>query len=103
MLLLNQEIQISSTDLLAWNDGFQDCLYNLDISYASEEAIKFADYCTEIICYNAYSASCDLARERGKYSSYDGSLWSKGILPLDSLDLLESEREVLWMLIKHLV
>ena len=73
--------------------GFQDCLYNLDISYASEEAIKFADYCTEIICYNAYSASCDLARERGKYSSYDGSLWSKGILPLDSLDLLESERE----------
>ena len=59
--------------------GFQDCLYNLDISYASEEAIKFADYCTEIICYNAYSASCDLARERGKYSSYDGSLWSKGI------------------------
>ena len=43
--------------------GFQDCLYNLDISYASEEAIRFVDYCTEIICYNAYSASCDLAEK----------------------------------------
>jgi ribonucleoside-diphosphate reductase alpha chain len=72
--------------------GFQDALYELRIPYASQEAVQFADESMEAICYHAYWASTDLAHERGKYSSYKGSLWDKGILPIDSLDLLEKAR-----------
>ncbi|AGU48127.1 ribonucleoside-diphosphate reductase, subunit alpha NrdA [Variovorax paradoxus B4] len=72
--------------------GFQDALYELRIPYASQEAVQFADESMEAICYHAYWASTDLARERGKYSSYKGSLWDKGILPIDTLDLLEKAR-----------
>jgi ribonucleoside-diphosphate reductase alpha chain len=72
--------------------AFQDSLYKLRIPYASQEAIDFADRSMEAICYYAYWASTDLARERGRYSSYTGSLWDRGILPLDTLDLLAKER-----------
>jgi ribonucleoside-diphosphate reductase alpha chain len=72
--------------------GFQDALYELRIPYASREAVEFADRSMEAICYFAYWASTELARERGKYASYRGSLWDKGILPLDTLELLERER-----------
>ncbi|GER19235.1 ribonucleoside-diphosphate reductase subunit alpha [Variovorax boronicumulans] len=72
--------------------GFQDALYELRIPYASQEAVQFADESMEAICYHAYWASTELAKERGKYSSYKGSLWDKGILPIDSLDLLEKAR-----------
>jgi len=72
--------------------AFQDSLYELRIPYASEAAVAFADESMEAICYYAYWASSDLARERGKYSSYRGSLWDKGLLPPDTLDLLAQER-----------
>jgi ribonucleoside-diphosphate reductase alpha chain len=72
--------------------GFQDSLYELHIPYASAEAVAFADTSMEAICYYAYWASTDLARERGKYASYKGSLWDQGVLPLDTLDLLARER-----------
>ncbi|MBS0426164.1 MAG: ribonucleoside-diphosphate reductase subunit alpha [Proteobacteria bacterium] len=72
--------------------GFQDALYELRIPYGSEQAVEFADRSMEAICYHAYWASTELARERGKYSSFRGSLWDKGILPIDSLDLLEKAR-----------
>jgi len=72
--------------------SFQDSLYALRISYASKEAVEFADRSMEAICYYAYWASTELARERGKYSSYKGSLWDQGILPPDTLDLLARER-----------
>ena len=72
--------------------GFQDALYELRIPYASKEAVQFADESMEAICYHAYWASTELARERGKYSSYKGSLWDRGVLPLDTLDLLEKAR-----------
>jgi len=72
--------------------GFQDSLYELHIPYASEAAVQFADESMEAICYYAYQASTELARERGKYSSYKGSLWDQGILPIDTLDLLARER-----------
>jgi ribonucleoside-diphosphate reductase alpha chain len=72
--------------------GFQDSLYELRIPYASQEAVAFADRSMEAICYHAYWASSDLAQERGRYSSYKGSLWDRGILPLDTLDLLARER-----------
>ncbi len=72
--------------------AFQDSLYKLRIPYASQEAIEFADRSMEAICYYAYWASTDLARERGRYSSYTGSLWDRGIMPLDTLDLLAKER-----------
>jgi len=72
--------------------GFQDCLYQLRLPYASAEAVEFADRSMEAVCYHAYWASTELAQERGRYSSYRGSLWDRGILPLDSLDLLERER-----------
>jgi len=72
--------------------GFQDALYKLNIPYASEEAIEFADRSMEAISYYAIQSSNKLAQERGKYSTYDGSLWSRGILPIDSIDLLEQER-----------
>ncbi len=72
--------------------GFADALYQLDISYASEAAVEFADRCMEVISYHAIAASSDLAVERGRYASFDGSLWSRGILPIDSLQLLAGER-----------
>ncbi|MDP2004626.1 MAG: ribonucleoside-diphosphate reductase subunit alpha [Rubrivivax sp.] len=72
--------------------GFQDCLYELRIPYASPEAVEFADRSMEAVCYQAYSASADLAAERGRYSSYRGSLWDRGILPQDSLALLREAR-----------
>ncbi|WP_295541646.1 ribonucleoside-diphosphate reductase subunit alpha [uncultured Pseudacidovorax sp.] len=72
--------------------GFQDALYELRIPYASEQAVDFADKSMEAICYYAYWASTELAAERGRYNSFKGSLWDKGILPIDSLDLLEKAR-----------
>ncbi len=72
--------------------GFQDSLYQLRVPYASMEAVAFADRSMEAICYHAYWASTELAEERGRYSSYRGSLWDRGILPQDSLDLLAQER-----------
>jgi ribonucleoside-diphosphate reductase alpha chain len=72
--------------------GFQDALYELRIPYASKDAVQFADESMEAVCYHAYWASTELARERGKYSSYKGSLWDKGVLPLDTLDLLGQAR-----------
>ena len=72
--------------------GFQDCLYELRVPYASQAAVEFADTSMEAICYHAYWASTELARERGQYASYKGSLWDKGILPLDTLDMLANER-----------
>jgi len=72
--------------------GFQDCLYQLRTPYASDAAVEFADRSMEAVCYYAYSASTELAAERGRYSSFKGSLWDKGILPLDSIDLLARNR-----------
>ncbi len=72
--------------------GFQDALYALNLDYTSDAAVEFADTSMELISYYAIEASCDLARERGKYSSYEGSLWSKGILPIDSINLLQQAR-----------
>ena len=72
--------------------AFQDSLYQLRIPYASDAAVAFADESMEAICYYAYWASTKLARERGRYSSYKGSLWEQGILPLDTLDMLAKER-----------
>lgn len=72
--------------------GFQDALYALDISYASQEAVKFADESMELISYNAILGSSELAKERGAYESYKGSKWDRGMLPIDTLDLLSQER-----------
>ncbi len=72
--------------------AFQDSLYEMRISYASQAAVEFADQSMEAICYYAYWASTELAKERGQYSSYKGSLWDQGILPLDTIDLLARER-----------
>ncbi|MGW7684668.1 ribonucleoside-diphosphate reductase subunit alpha [Kribbella sp. NPDC054772] len=72
--------------------GFADALFTLRVPYASEAAVEFADSSMEQISYHAIEASSDLAAERGRYSSYDGSLWSLGILPIDSLDLLHTAR-----------
>jgi ribonucleoside-diphosphate reductase alpha chain len=72
--------------------GFQDALYQLRIPYASEAAITFADHSMESISYYAIEASSDLAKERGCYESFQGSLWSQGILPIDSMALLQKTR-----------
>jgi len=72
--------------------GFQDALYHQRISYGSEQAIAFADTSMEIISYHAITASSDLAVERGKYESYEGSLWDQGKFPIDSLQLLIDQR-----------
>ncbi|RKP51166.1 ribonucleoside-diphosphate reductase subunit alpha [Trinickia fusca] len=72
--------------------GFQDCLHLLRTPYASEEAVEFADRSMEAVCYYAYYASTELAEERGRYSSYRGSLWDRGILPQDTLKLLADAR-----------
>ena len=72
--------------------GFQDALYMQDTPYCSDAAIEFADRSMEVISYHAIAASSDLAKERGTYPSYDGSLWSQGIFPKDSIDILEKNR-----------
>ncbi len=72
--------------------GFQDALYKQNIAYASMEAVEFADKSMEAVSYFAIKTSSDLAKERGTYPSYDGSLWSKAILPIDSLELMEKQR-----------
>ncbi len=72
--------------------GFQDALYTLRIPYASQDAVEFADRSMELISYYAIEASTYLAEERGKYSTYEGSLWSKGILPIDSIAILAQNR-----------
>jgi len=72
--------------------GFQDALYLQNIPYCSDEAVEFADRSMEMISYNAIFASTELAKERGAYESFEGSLWSQGILPKDSLDILEKHR-----------
>jgi ribonucleoside-diphosphate reductase alpha chain len=72
--------------------GFQDCLHMMHVPYASKAAVEFADRSMEAVCYYAYWASSELAAERGRYASYKGSLWDRGILPQDSLQLLSEER-----------
>jgi len=72
--------------------GFQDALQALRIPYASDEAVAFADESMEAIAFHAISASVDLAAERGRYPSFEGSLWSKGVLPIDSVELLAESR-----------
>ena len=72
--------------------GFQDALYIRKTPYASEEAVEFADNSMEMISYYAIKSSSDLAKERGTYSSYEGSLWSQGIMPLDSVSIVEQQR-----------
>ena len=72
--------------------GFQDALYKQKIPYASESAVEFADLSMEVISYHAINASSELADERGRYQSYDGSLWDQGILPIDSLRKLKEVR-----------
>jgi len=72
--------------------GFQDALYRQHLAYASQDAVEFADTSMEAVSYFAIQASSELAEERGRYNSYEGSLWSKGILPLDSIKLLEEGR-----------
>jgi ribonucleoside-diphosphate reductase alpha chain len=72
--------------------GFQDCLHQMRVAYASSAAVEFADESMELVAYHAYWASTELAAERGRYPSYKGSLWDRGILPHDSLNLLAAER-----------
>ena len=72
--------------------GFADALYTLGVPYASEAAVEFADTSMEQLSYFAISASSDLAAERGRYASYEGSLWSRGILPIDSVEILAAHR-----------
>lgn len=72
--------------------GFQDVLYQLGIPYASPEAVEFADRSMEAVSYFAIKASTNLAQERGPYSTFENSLWSKGVLPIDSIELLQESR-----------
>ncbi len=72
--------------------GFQDCLQRMRVPYASEQAVEFADRSMEMVAYCAYWASTELAEERGRYASFPGSLWDRGVLPQDTLDLLAAER-----------
>lgn len=72
--------------------GFQDALHAMRVPYASQAAVEFADATMELVCFHAYWASTELAQERGAYSSFKGSLWDQGILPLDTLQRLENER-----------
>ena len=72
--------------------GFHDALYQLNIPYASEEAVTFSDQSMELISYHAIQSSIHLAQERGVYPSYKGSLWDQGIFPLDSIKLLKKHR-----------
>ena len=81
--------------------GFQDVLYTRRTPYDSDEAIEFADRSMESISYYAIEASSDLAAERGSYPTHEGSLWDQGILPIDSLKLLEEERGGEYTLLDH--
>lgn len=72
--------------------GFQDCLHQKRVAYGSDAAVEFADESMEMVAYYAYWASTELAEERGRYPSYKGSLWDRGILPHDSINLLAAER-----------
>jgi ribonucleoside-diphosphate reductase alpha chain len=72
--------------------GFQDCLHMMKMPYASQAAVEFADRSMEAVCYNAYWASTELAEERGRYASYKGSLWDRGILPQDTIQILSEQR-----------
>ncbi len=72
--------------------GFQDCLHALRIPYGSQESVEFADRSMEAVAYYGYLASTQLAEERGRYSSFPGSLWDRGILPQDTVELLKTER-----------
>jgi ribonucleoside-diphosphate reductase alpha chain len=74
--------------------GFSDCLHALGLAYASEAAVEFADRSMELVCFEAYRASTDLARERGRYSSFAGSLWDHGVLPIDSIERVAAAREM---------
>jgi ribonucleoside-diphosphate reductase alpha chain len=72
--------------------GFQDALYQINVAYSSQAAVEFADTTMEAISYYAIKASTDLAEERGTYATFEGSLWSKGILPIDSINQLADYR-----------
>jgi ribonucleoside-diphosphate reductase alpha chain len=72
--------------------GFQDALYKVRLPYATQDAVDFADRSMEAVSYYAIQASTDLAEERGRYNSFEGSLWSQGILPIDSLAELAEQR-----------
>jgi ribonucleoside-diphosphate reductase alpha chain len=72
--------------------GLQNALYAKDIAFASDQAVEFNDEFMEAIAYYTYEASSDLAAERGSYASFKGSKWDRGILPQDSVSLLEKER-----------
>jgi ribonucleoside-diphosphate reductase alpha chain len=74
--------------------GFQDVLYQLRIPYASDAAVEFADTSMELISYYAIESSMMLAKERGQYQSFEGSLWSQGILPIDSIAKVREAREI---------
>ncbi len=74
--------------------GWQDALHMKNIPFESEAAVQFSDEVMEFIAFHAYSASCMLAKERGAYSTFKGSKWDRGLLPLDTLELLEKERGV---------
>jgi ribonucleoside-diphosphate reductase alpha chain len=74
--------------------GFQDALYELNISFESDACINFADESMELVSYHAISASANLAKERGAYESYTGSKWNRGIFPQDTIELLEKERGI---------
>ncbi|HVY55641.1 MAG TPA: ribonucleoside-diphosphate reductase subunit alpha, partial [Thermodesulfobacteriota bacterium] len=74
--------------------GFQDALYQMNLNFASEEAVRFSDLVMEAVSFHAISASAELARERGEYPSFEGSKWDRGIFPIDSLKMLEEERGV---------
>ena len=77
--------------------GFQDALFELRIPYASEAAVEFADRSMEALSYYAIEASSKLAQERGSYATFEGSLWSHGILPIDSLKRLAHQRGAEYM------
>jgi ribonucleoside-diphosphate reductase alpha chain len=77
--------------------AFQDALYLKGISYASPEAVKFADESMEVISYNAILASSELAKERGTYESYKGSKWERGLMPIDTIELMRKDRGAEWL------
>jgi len=74
--------------------GFQDALYMMDLSFDSDEAMAFSDQSMEFIAYHAINSSSDLAQEKGAYKTFTGSKWDRGIMPVDTIDLLEKERGV---------
>lgn len=74
--------------------GFQDALYLMDIHFDSDECVEFADECQELISYYSILGSSQLAKTRGSYQSFKGSKWDRGILPVDTLDLLEQQRGI---------